>query len=154
MKTALFALLAVLFFPLHAFCAEKNGSSGSMPAKIRMTFGHHEVVVSMFDSPASRDFLSLLPLEAEFKDYAGEEKITYLPRKLNTTGSPDPSESRGDFTYYRPWGNLAVFYHGFGSSGQLTVLGRIESGKDKLASMTGNFMARIEVIPIGNHELE
>lgn len=146
MKIALFALLAVILFPTQALCAEKNGNSGSTPAKIRMIFASHEVVITMFDSPASRDFLSLLPLESEFKDYAGEEKITYLPRKLDTSDSPNPSESSGDFTYYRPWGNLAVFYRGFGSSGQLTVLGRIESGKDKLASMTGNFTARIERI--------
>lgn len=146
MKIALLALLAVLLFPMQAFCAEKNGNAGSTPDKIRMTFGNHEVVVTMFDSAASRDFLSLLPLEAEFKDYAGEEKITYLPRKLDTSGSPNPRESRGDFTYYRPWGNLAVFYRGLGGDGQLTVLGRIESGKDKLASMTGNFTAKIEKI--------
>jgi Uncharacterized conserved protein len=142
MKILLVTVLSIMLFPLHAFTSDKGGAGSSV--KIRLVFDAKEVVVSMFDNPASRDFLSLLPLEAEFKDFAGEEKIAYLPRKLDTSGSPTPSQEQGDFTYYRPWGNIAVFYHGFGSSGQLTVLGRIESGKNLLGSMSGPFTARIE----------
>ena len=146
MKILLLALLSVMLFPLHAFAADKGGAAAGAPTKIRLVFDNKEVVVSIFDNPAGRDFLSLLPLEAEFKDFASEEKIAYLPRKLDTSGPPTPGKEQGDFTYYRPWGNLAVFYHGFGNSGQLTVLGRIESGKQLLAGMNAPFSARIEKV--------
>ena len=146
MKIALFALLAVALAPFQAFCGGGDGSAVATPHKILITFEKHKVVVSMFDTPTSRDFLTLLPLELEFEDFAGEEKIAYLPRKLDTSGVPASEAVQGDFTYYKPWGNLAVFYKGHGGDGQLAVLGRIESGKAKLAPITGNFTATIEAI--------
>ena len=36
----------------------------------------------------SRDFVSMLPLRLKLQDLAGTEKISYLPRKLRTKGSP------------------------------------------------------------------
>lgn len=114
--------------------------------KIRIAFDDEEIVVALFDTPVSRDFVSLLPLEAEFEDYARTEKITILPRKLITQGGITGSSVEGDFTYYAPWGNLAVFYKGFGSGKNLYHLGRIESGKEKLAGMNRTFSARIEIL--------
>lgn len=143
MKISFVVILFILLLPASGRCADQaHGSTNS----IRVVFNNYEVVVSMFDNPASRDFLSLLPLQVSFKDFAKEEKVACLPRKLETSASPGPSEVRGDFTYYRPWGNLAVFYKGFGSDSQLTVLGRITSGKERLAGMTSDFTARIERI--------
>ncbi len=122
--------------------AAAPGAAGA--TKIRIVFNDQEAVVAMFDNPASRDFLSLLPLTAEFSDFAGAEKIASLPRRLETRNSPVPHDATGDFTYYAPWGNLAVFYKGFGRDSNLYVLGRIESGKEKLARMRTSFTARIE----------
>jgi hypothetical protein len=134
------ALMVILLLP----CGVRADSHGA--GKIRIVFEQQEAVVEIFASPAGRDFMSLLPLTLDFKDYAGVEKIANLPRRLVTDGSPSPREMTGDFTYYAPWGNLAVFYQGFGSDGQLIVLGRIMSGKDALARMTKGFTARIEKI--------
>ncbi|GAB7216701.1 cyclophilin-like fold protein [Dickeya oryzae] len=56
----------------------------------------------------------MLPLTLKLEDYAGTEKIAYLPRKLTTQGAPagiDPDV--GYLTYYAPWGNLAIFLSGF-----------------------------------------
>lgn len=114
--------------------------------KIRIVFGGEEVVVALFDNHVSRDFVSLLPLETEFEDYARTEKITYLTRKLKTQGGAAGDFAQGDFAYYAPWGNLAVFYKGLGSgNSNLYHLGRIESGKEKLSGMNKNFTARIEI---------
>ena len=144
---AVFVLSLIVLFPVSGLCAEPNSKGGTLMATtIRIVFGSQEVIVGMLDSPASRDFMSLLPLTVEFSDYASTEKITYLPRKLNTKGSPTAREAPGDFTYFAPWGNLAVFYRGAGSDGQLYVLGRIQSGKEKLAAMNRNFTARIEKV--------
>lgn len=140
----LFALIFfILLLPAIGRCADEENLSMN---RIRVVFSNCEVIVSMFDNPTSQDFLSLLPMQVSFKDFAGEEKIAHLPRRLEAAPSPGPSEAGGDFTYYRPWGNLAVFYKGFGSDSQLTALGRIESGKERLAGMAGDVTARIERI--------
>ncbi|MDW6003260.1 cyclophilin-like fold protein [Vibrio mangrovi] len=104
------------------------------------------VVVDMLDNPASQDFISMLPMQVTFEDFARTEKITYLPRRLNTDNSPTPAQASGDFTYYAPWGNIAVFYKGLGHDSRLFVLGKIASGKEVLAQMNGDFSARIEKV--------
>ena len=147
--TAVLILAVLLALPFgigSASGTEVGGNTSSKvePSKIRIVFNEQEIIVEMFDNPASRDFLSLLPLTLEFSDYAGVEKITYLPRRLTTANSSTTKDSVGDFTYYAPWGNLAVFYKGFGHDARLYVLGRIVSGKEKLGAMSQTFSARIE----------
>lgn len=121
-------------------------SNNGFYAKVRIVSGSHEAIIALYDNPVSRDFASLLPLEVTFEDYAGTEKITYLPRKLQPTGGVSGSQAEGDFTYYSPWGNLAVFYKGYGKASGLYILGKIESGKEWLGSRRGNFNARIELM--------
>ena len=143
------ALLAVLFsaFPSGvqgAVMSREAAETDLLAAKVRITGEKLEAVVALYDSPASRDFLSLLPMTATFRDYAGEEKIAYLPRKL-ATGGVRPGGG-GDFAYFAPWGNLAVFYKGMGQGGGgLHILGRIESGKEGLAGRNEDFSARLEL---------
>ncbi len=145
MKAVTILSTVALLFPVGEARAADMADIFHAP-KIRIVLSQEEVVVEMFDNPASRDFLSLLPLTLEFSDYAKTEKIASLPRRLSTGNSPTSQDAAGDFTYYAPWGNLAVFYKGFGSDGQLYVLGRIESGKEKLGELSKGFTAKIEVI--------
>ncbi|GIN74503.1 hypothetical protein J14TS2_49780 [Bacillus sp. J14TS2] len=115
--------------------------------KIKLTFHDEEVIVRMLDNPTSNAFLELLPLTLTFEDYAGTEKISYPPSELSTEGAPsgiDPAA--GDFTYYAPWGNLAIFYQDFGHSNGLIKLGEFESGIEKLENLDGDFEMVIEII--------
>lgn len=146
MKTLTILAFAALFcLPLQAWAADTQGGRGMGDAtQVRMVFEGGEVLVEMYDTPVAKDFISLLPLTAPFEDYARTEKITYLPRKLKTAGASGGSP--GDFTYYEPWGNLAVFYKGNASASGLHVMGRIVSGKEALAGMGKDFNARLEVV--------
>ena len=108
---------------------EGNTMVHSKQYKIKITIGNTALTATLSDNPATRDFISLLPLELKLEDYAGTEEITYLPEKLSTEGAPsgcDPSV--GDITYYAPWGNLAIFYKDFGYARGLIKLGKIEQG--------------------------
>lgn len=109
--------------------------------EIKLSFNGETAVVKMFDNPASRQFVSRLPLTLTFGDYIGTEKIAVLPEKLDTQRITN--ETSGDFTYYPPWGNLAIFYKGEGTS-SVIVLGKIISGKEKLAEMKKDFIMKIE----------
>lgn len=152
MSRVIFLALALVFCflfaqPTASFGADTNMDINKPATKIRITSGSQEAVIALYDNPASGDFVSLLPLTVTFEDYAKTEKITYLPRKLAVKGGVTAGEIVGDFAYYAPWGNLAVFYDGFGKGAGLYILGRIESGKDWLTDRRQNFTARIEVMP-------
>jgi hypothetical protein len=115
--------------------------------RIKLTFNNEEVIVKMDDNPTSKDFLSLLPLTLTFEDYAGTEKISYPANKLSTEEAPsgiDPTV--GDFTYYAPWGNLAIFYKDFGYSNGLIKLGEIESGVETFQDINSDFTVTIEKV--------
>ncbi|WP_456271177.1 cyclophilin-like fold protein [Bacillus sp. AK031] len=114
-------------------------------ARIRLKFKDNELTVKLEDHSASRDFLALLPLTLTLEDYANTEKISNLPKRLSITDTPSGTKpSAGDFTYYSPWGNLAIFYKDFGFANGLVKLGQIESGIEKLMVMTGDFKVTIE----------
>ncbi len=52
----------------------------------------------------------------------------------------------GDFAYYAPWGNLAIYYKAFSYSSGLILLGRIEEGLENLELIENNELVKIEVI--------
>lgn len=112
--------------------------------KINITIDGNTAVAVLEDNPVAREFVSLLPLTADFEDFASSEKISYLPRKLNIKNSDANYEAEvWDITYYIPWGNLAIFYKGYAPSKDLAKIGRIVSGNQFL-TQERSFKARIE----------
>lgn len=111
---------------------------------IQITVNGQVLAATLEDSAIARDFASLLPLTLDLEDYAATEKIAQLPRKLSMAGAPaGMTPTIGDITYYAPWGNLAVFYKGFGHAPGLVKLGRIRCDIQMLRGQ-GSFKARIE----------
>lgn len=124
--------------------ADASSDASASAAKIKLTFGENEAVVTLEDNATTRDFLSMLPVTLTFQDYAGSEKISYLSRSLSTDGAPstyDPDV--GDLILYAPWGNLAIFYRDTGRSSGPVPMGHVESGLEQLAAMNGNFEVAI-----------
>lgn len=126
------------WFLIVLLCASMNTGNGqNMNQKknyrIRIQIGEESTTASLFDNPTTRDFIQLLPLKMELKDYAGTEKIFYLPKKLSTNEAPAGSRpSAGDITYYAPWGNLALFYKDFSYSPRLITLGKFDNNVELL----------------------
>ena len=95
--------------------------------KLLLRIESAELSITLEDTPAAQAFLELLPLKLELTDYANTEKVADLPAKLPPDGSPSGYQPHiGDFTYYAPWGNLAIFYKAFGYSSGLIKLGHLE----------------------------
>ena len=114
--------------------------------KISIKVNDKVFTASMIDSYATTDFINLLPLQLTLEDYAGTEKVSQLPKKLSTDGSPAGSDpSIGDITYYAPWGNLAIFYKDFGYASGLIILGSIDNGSDAF-SVNGSLNVTIDLI--------
>tara|TARA_B100000614_G_scaffold262418_1_gene295800 strand:- start:816 stop:1151 length:336 start_codon:yes stop_codon:yes gene_type:complete len=103
-------------------------------------------VAATVDNSAVRSLIDQLPLELSFEDFAGVEKIAYLPSPLDTSEVPagyDPSV--GDLTLYAPWGNLAFFYRDHGYARGLVPLGTIVSGGERLGQLDSAASVRLEI---------
>lgn len=111
--------------------------------KIRLVFHDQDFTATLHDNVSARDFASMLPLDLTISDFASNEKIAYLPRKLNELArGPFTNAAPGDLCYYVPWGNLAFFYGGYESSRDLVRLGRLDGGIEPLLTR-GEFPLRI-----------
>lgn len=90
--------------------------------------------------------LDQLPLEVDVEDYASNEKIFYLPKKLSMEGEAAGYEPRvGDICYYAPWGNVAIFYKDFSYSTGLIKLGEITENIEKIKAIK-NSKLKIEIV--------
>ncbi len=113
--------------------------------RIGMTFDGRTMLATLYDNPSAKDFFSMLPLDLTIKDFGGNEKIAYLPRKLTEMGSGEFGNERPyDLCYYMPWGNLALFHADYKFPG-LIRLGRFDEGFEAL-HIRGEFPLRIEVL--------
>lgn len=111
--------------------------------KIRFSFSDQDFTATLYDNVSARDFASMLPLEIEVSDYSTNEKIAYLPRKLNPEArGPFPNAAPGDLCYYIPWGNLALFHGDYVSTRDLIRLGRLDGGVTPLLER-GTYLMRI-----------
>ncbi|MDQ1040688.1 hypothetical protein QFZ75_007104 [Streptomyces sp. V3I8] len=101
---------------------------------IQFTLDGRRVGATLNDSPAARGFAELLPLTLDLQDFHGTERVADLPRKLETSGAPEPAAARvGDIAYYAPWGNLALFYReGPAASADLLILGHLDVSAEQL----------------------
>lgn len=116
-----------------------------MGEKIKISFHEEEIIVEMYDHATSKDFMAMLPLTLTLEDYANTEKVSNLPKRLSTADAQaGMAPVAGDFTYYSPWGNLAIFYKNFGYADGLVPLGHIASGIEKLVHMTEDFTVSVE----------
>lgn len=116
--------------------------------RVKLTFNNKEVVVTMYDNPTSRDFLAQLPITVTLEDYVGKEKISILQKRLSADNVQSGIQpKKGDFAYFSPWGNLAIFYKGFGdATNDLIILGKIESGKENFENVHGDFTVHIKKV--------
>ncbi len=113
---------------------------------VRFSNGTSSVdVTSGEDSPAVRDLLSMLPLTLTLEEFAGREKIAYLPRELAYDGSPGSDPEDGDLIYYTPWGNLGFYYDtaGVGYSDQTLHIGTYDASLDQFEDLEGQVTVEV-----------
>ncbi|TKX29654.1 hypothetical protein CQA38_02470 [Campylobacter sp. MIT 12-5580] len=114
--------------------------------KISFEFNDELIITELDDNVAARHFYEMLPLELEFSDYVGKEKISpALKERLNTSGLKGYDPSVGDFFYFAPWGNLGVFYEKQPFHSGLVFLAKIKDYK-KFQAQKGDFKVRIKKV--------
>ena len=103
------------------------------------------VAVSVLnDTNSAKSFYEILPLELNLKDYAGREKIAYLPKRLEILGDPSSDGKVGDLAYFAPWGNLVLFYEPQPYYDGLIKLGKFENNFEKIIKCEKILVKKVE----------
>lgn len=79
--------------------------------KIRLIANGRTITARLIDSPATRDFVSLLPLTLTMNDLFNREKFGHLPLAISGEGKHTHTYSLGDIAYWSPGPDVAIFYH-------------------------------------------
>lgn len=116
-----------------------NNVTQNENTRVKLTINNEEMYIILDNNNASKEFIEMLPLTVECKDYNNTEKIGDLPNSLSTEGLPDGYTPKiGDFAYYEPWRNLSIFYKDFRYSNSLIKLGTFESGIEKITAINSD----------------
>ncbi|QQO07688.1 cyclophilin-like fold protein [Breznakiella homolactica] len=131
----------------QAVPAEEN-SEAAGAACLTITVNGTTVRAPLVESPASQEFLSLLPLTINMTDYRSREKHGPMPalNRDNLTNIQQAYEI-GDIIYYPPGPTLAVFYGHDGNviSAGMEVLARLDAeGIAAFASQRGTVQVTID----------
>jgi len=144
-RSLLGTAFAASLVPATPFAQQGRDPASQEPTdmKLRMTFNGMTLTATLYDNPSARDFFSMLPLDLIIDNYAENEKIAHLPRRLTeeANGRFD-NERPGDLCYFAPWGNLALFYAEYRWSRGLIRLGRFDGYEPLLTR--GEFPLRVE----------
>lgn len=127
---------------------EEASSRDVTGAKVRFSDGSTTVDVTLGEeTPAVRDFVSMLPLSLDLEEYSGREKIATLPRELRREGTKGTAPEHGDLLYYVPWGNLGFYYttDKAGYSEETLHLGTYNATLDELDRLEGR--VRVDFAP-------
>lgn len=115
--------------------------------KLKIVTKEKEITAVLYDNETTRDFVSMLPITVNLEDYAKTEMIFYPERKLNTAEAPSGYKpSKGDITYYAPWGDVAIFYKDFSYATGLISIGRIDEEGIEHLKQQNNQKVKIELL--------
>ncbi|SIQ92188.1 cyclophilin-like fold protein [Halanaerobium kushneri] len=104
---------------------------------IRVESDGKTIVFKLNESTAARSLYEQLPMTIEVENYSNNEKIFYPENKLDVSDTPAADAKDGTLGYYAPWGDVIMFYGDFGSASGLYELGKVVSGGENIASLSG-----------------
>lgn len=116
---------------------ESTRSQSEETMRIEVRANGKRILFELNNSAAAKDLYNQLPMSIEVSDYSNNEKIFYPAEELNTTGAPLAQGGAGTLAYYRPWGNVVMFYGDFHSNHSLYELGRVIDGNENIGELTG-----------------
>lgn len=112
--------------------------------RIELTIAGTRSAGELYDNPVAAELAELLPLELDFADFNGVEKLASLGRALTVTGVPEADEpGAGEIGYYAPTRNLVLYYDSPGRWPGLVRLGRFDYAVDALRTLPDGTRIRI-----------
>lgn len=113
---------------------------------IVIEWNEQHITATIYDSPAAKSFLDMLPMECTFEDFQGIEKIAYPkePFDLADTAKGHRPQAK-DLCIYGPWGNFTIFYQAAAYSDDLYLIGHIDQGIEALGEEKGEVVAYLSL---------
>ena len=105
--------------------------------KISVSDGTHSIIYELNSSSPSQSLYGLLPLDAEVKNYAHNEKTFYPPQAIDTADGVEGSGEAGDPALFSPWGNIVLYYGSFEAYPGLYIPGHALEGAQWISSLSG-----------------
>ena len=131
------------FFTFFAAILALNLAFGG-EMRVEFSCDNIKVIAVLNDTNSAKSFYEILPLKLDLKDYAGREKIAYLPERLNFAGDPSSDGKVGDLGYFSPWGNLVLFYEPQPYYNGLIKLGKFENNFEKIIKCEKILVKKVE----------
>ena len=129
-------ILAIMMLLVLSCSASAEGENMEKLIEVKGNAG--SIIYRLNNSTAADDLWNQLPITVSVSDFSTNEKIFYPERELRTGNTPLAEGGSGTLAYYRPWGNVVMFYDRFSSNSSLYELGEAISGEENIGKLTGN----------------
>lgn len=126
----IFTLVLMVFLAISLVSAEDN-------MQIEVLNNNIRIVYELNDSKAAKELYDSLPITTDVENFSNNEKIFYPEVSLDTSSLPLARGGSGILAYYRPWGNIVMFYGSFSSNSSLFGLGRVVEGEGNISRLRG-----------------
>lgn len=104
--------------------------------KISVKSEYYEIIYELNDSTAAQELYAQLPLTTEVEPFSNNE-MTFYPEELDVTDTPLSDGEPGSLSYYRPWGDVVMFYAPCTPNSSLYELGKAVSGAEHIKNLSG-----------------
>lgn len=117
----------ILFFKNYKSYSNLNDDNlkKEVIKSINMQIGNKNFIIKLFNNNAARSLITQLPLTLDMKELNGNEKYSYLPKKLPTDSQNISEIKTGDLMLFGS-DCLVLFYKNFHTSYSYTKIGYIE----------------------------
>lgn len=135
----------ILFFKNYKSYSNLNDDNlkKEVIKSINMQIGNKNFMIKLFNNNAAQNLITQLPLTLDMKELNGNEKYSYLTKKLPTDSQNISEIKAGDLMLFGS-DCLVLFYKNFHTSYSYTKIGYIENIAE-LTSALGNENIKVKL---------
>lgn len=143
-----YTFFIILFFKNYESYSNLNDDNlkKEVIKTINMQIGNKNFTIKLFDNNAAQNLITQLPLTLDMKELNGNEKYSYLPKKL-PADSQNISEIKAGDLMLSGSDCLVLFYKNFHTSYSYTKIGYIENITELTAALgNGNIKVKLNIL--------
>jgi hypothetical protein len=122
----------------------------TQPTRIVLRVSDGQATATLIDTPATRQFGAMLPLQLTLHAAMGQAKTGRLPYPIDVSGADrviDPDIA--SIYYWPPSGDIGIYYNDLGQTVPppgMVLLGTVDNGLDAIASAGNRFTVWIDQV--------
>lgn len=143
-----YTFFIILFFKNYESYSNLNDDNlkKEVIKTINMQIGNKNFTIKLFDNNAAQNLITQLPLTLDMKELNGNEKYSYLPKKLPADSQNISEIKAGDLMLFGS-DCLVLFYKNFHTSYSYTKIGYIENITELTATLgNGNIKVKLNIL--------